>query len=88
MGVNRSAGIKALYMFPRFQNKTQTEKKTIDIIRRNTFISWIFFIPLGQKLNLMCIKKYVKIKIIVMLLVPSKHTKILKFNQYQKFYKT
>ena len=26
MGVNRSAGIKALYMFPRFQNKTQTEK--------------------------------------------------------------
>ena len=39
MGVNRSAGIKALYMFPRFQNKTQAEKKTIDIIRRNTFIS-------------------------------------------------
>ena len=36
MGVDRSAGTKALYMFPRFQNKTQTEKKTIYIIRRNT----------------------------------------------------
>ena len=44
------------------------------------------FIPLEQKTNLSCIKKYVKIEIFLYVDVirPPEDTKILELNQYQK----
>ena len=40
MGVDRSAGTKALYMFPRFQNKTQTEKKKLSTLSGGIHKIW------------------------------------------------
>ena len=46
------------------------------------FIVYIVFIPLEQKANLNHTKKYVKIKIFI--IMSSRYTKIIEFNQYQK----
>ena len=42
MGVDRSAGTKALYMFSRFQNKTQTEKKKLSTLSGGIHKIWWF----------------------------------------------
>ena len=49
------------------------------------FIVQIVFIPLEQKTNLNRIKKFVKAKIFCYVIIPSEDTKILEFNQYQKY---
>ena len=51
-------------------------------------IAWIVFIRLEQNPNLICIKKYVKIKFFCSVSMPSEDIKILEFNQYEKFDKT
>ena len=44
------------------------------------FIAWIVFIRLELNINIICIRKYAKLKIFIDALMPPEDTNILEFN--------